>query len=94
MRFIELLQSASEWHDDDTTIYVAQPWSCDTDAVIIKPAPDTTEPVERGETSFSYFLETVIARDFLEDYVASERGTSATERERCERLIRYAEDDA
>ena len=52
------------------------------------------EPVERGETSFSYFLETVIAHDFIEDYLASERGASATVRERCERLIRYAEDDA
>ncbi|HEX8483820.1 hypothetical protein [Sphingomonas sp.] len=94
LRLIDLLQSTSEWQDDDATIYVAQPWSGDSDAVIIKSAPDTTEPVKHGEISYSYFLEAFIARDFIKDYAASGEGASATESERCERLIRYAEDDA
>jgi hypothetical protein len=93
LRLIELLQSASEWQDDDATIYVAQPWSGEADAVIIKPAPDTTEPVKRGEISYSYFLEAFIARDFIKEYAAGD-GASATESERCERLILYAENDA
>ncbi len=93
MRLIKLLQSASEWQDDDATIYVAQPWSGEADAVIIKPAPDTTELIKRGEISYCYFLEALIARDFIKEYAAGE-GASATESERCDRLIVYAEDDA
>lgn len=93
MRLIGLLKSASEWQDDDATIYVARPWSCEADAIVIKPAPDTAEPVKRGEISYSYFLEAFIARDFIKEYAAGE-GASVTEGERCERLILYAEDDA
>lgn len=94
MGLIELLQSASTWNDDDASIYLAHPWSCEADAIVIQPAPDTTEPVQRDATSYSYFLETLIARDFIESYATSAEGASATTRERCERLIRYAEDDA
>ena len=87
MRLIELMDGASTWSDDDTTIYVARPWSCDADAVLVSPAPDTTEPVERDGALFDYFLETFIAREVIE-------GLAGSADQRCQRLIAYAENDA
>ena len=87
MRLIELVEGASTWTDDDTTIYVARPWSCDADAMLVSPAPDTTEPVEQGGKLYDYVLETFIAREVLE-------GLAGSADQRCQRLISYAEDDA
>jgi hypothetical protein len=40
----------------------------DAEAVLVTPAPNTTEPIQRGETSYDYFIEFIIAREFIEDY--------------------------
>ena len=93
MTLIELLQRSAEW-DEDATIYVARPWTCDAEAILVTPSPDTTAPVERDSTSYDYFLETFIAREFSEDYAASEEGAFSSIEGRCERLISYAENDA
>jgi hypothetical protein len=87
MQLIELLEGASAWTDDDTTIYVTRPWSCDADAVLVSPAPATTEPVERNGKPYDYFLETFIAREVIE-------GLAGSTDQRCQRLIDYAENDA
>ncbi|HEX8303069.1 hypothetical protein [Sphingomonas sp.] len=94
MRLIELLRSASEWSDEDTTIYVAPEWSGNAEAILVTPAPDTTEPVVRDGRRYDYFLETFVAREVIEDYASTAEGAHATEEERCNRLIRYAQDDA
>jgi hypothetical protein len=87
LRLIELVKGASTWTDDDT-IYVARPWSCDADAMLVSPAPNATEPVDRGGKRYDYFLETFIAREVLERVVGPAE-------ERCQRLIDYyAENDA
>ncbi|OWQ97721.1 hypothetical protein [Sphingopyxis witflariensis] len=87
MRLVELITRASDWTDDDSTIYVAKPWSGDADAIVVSPAPDTTEPVERDGVKYDYFLETFIARDLLE-------GLNGSPDDRCQRLVDYAENDA
>jgi hypothetical protein len=93
MKLIELLQQSDEW-EEEATIFVARPWSCDAEAILVSPAPDTTAPVERNGTSFAYFLETFLAREFSEEYAASDEGASSSAEERCQRLNTYAEDDA
>jgi hypothetical protein len=93
MKLIELLQQSDEW-DEEAAIFVARPWACDAEAILVSPAPDTTAPVERNGISFDYFLETFIAREFSEDYAASDEGASSSAEKRCERLITYAENDA
>jgi hypothetical protein len=87
MRLIELIARASDWTDDDTAIYVARPWCRDADAILVSPAPDTTEPVERDGVHYAYFFETFIARDVLE-------GLDGSVDNWCQRLIDYAENDA
>lgn len=93
MQLVELLKSLAEW-DDEQTIYVAQPWSCKASAMLLIPSNDTTEPVVAGPITYEYFLELFIAKQVLEDFTACSEGASATEWQRCERLIRYARDDA
>lgn len=87
MRLIELLQGEPSWTDDDTTIYVARPWSCDAEAMLVSPSPATTEPVERNGKLYDYFLETFITREVIE-------GLAGSAEELCQRLIDYAENDA
>jgi hypothetical protein len=93
MKLIELLQQSDGW-DDDATIYVARPWSCDAQAILVSLSSDTAAPVERDGTSYEYFLEAFIAREFSEDYSASAEGAIESTLARCERLIAYAENDA
>jgi hypothetical protein len=93
VRLIELVRRAATWVDDDV-IYVEAPWSPDADAVFVVAEGRGAESVTFHAKQYDYFLETFIARDFLEDYAASTEGVSATEREQCECLIRYARDDA
>ena len=93
MKLIDLLRQPGGW-EEDATIYVARPWSCEAEAILVSPAPDTAEPVDQNGRLYDYFLETFIAREFLDDYGASPDGADATERARCERLIFYAENDA
>jgi len=94
VRLLELIRTAPEWRDDDTSIYVVRSWSCDADAILISPSPETTEPIERHGVKYHYFLETFIAREVIEDYLASEQGRHASDRHLCQRVIAYAENDA
>ncbi|MNS62929.1 hypothetical protein D3C72_960100 [compost metagenome] len=87
MRLIELIEHASEWTGDDKTLYVARPWSCDADAIIVSPATDTIEPLEQAGRRYDYFLETFIVQEVL-------YGLGGTAEQRCQRLIGYAENDA
>ncbi|NMN06421.1 MULTISPECIES: hypothetical protein [unclassified Novosphingobium] len=93
MRLIELIRDAADL-DDDLIIYAVAPWSPDADTVLVVVQGNSAEPVTFHGRQYDYFLESFIARNFIEDYAASVEGASATERERCERLIRYAQDDA
>jgi hypothetical protein len=53
-----------------------------------------TNPVQQGGRTYDYFLETFIARAFLDDFAQSAEGSAASGEEKCGRLIRYALDDA
>ena len=87
MQLIDLLGQRHDWHDDDTTIYVEQPWTCEADAILVTPSPERTEPIRRDGRTYEYFLETFIIGEVFESY-------SGPEKDFCERLIRYAIDDA
>lgn len=94
MELIEIMRRDELADDEEATIYVARPWSPEADAIVVSPAPSTTSPVERDGRAFDYFLEGFLAREFLEDLEASGEFKGASERQLCERLIRYADADA
>ena len=89
MKLRELLRDRHNWSNDDT-IYVVEPWDEGADALLSSATPDTAGPIIQGGKTYAYFLECFIARDFLDDLNAPDDVGEAA----CERLIRYAADDA
>jgi hypothetical protein len=79
--------------DPDATIYVAEPWACESSATVDVEPPSGELPETASRHGLKYFLEVFVARDFIEDW-QSTLDKPPTDRERCERLIRYAVDDA
>ncbi len=82
-----------EVYDAESTIYAVQPWTCDSEAVVVREPPQGGVPPEATSRSAAYLIEVFIAREFLEGWTISEE-RSVSVREQCERLIRYAVDDA
>lgn len=79
--------------DPDATIYVAEPWSRESSALVgFEPASGGL-PEAASRNGLKYFLEVFVARDFLADWQAT-LDQQPTDQERCERLIRYAVNDA
>lgn len=89
MKLRELLRDRRDWSDYET-IYVIEPWGGDADALLSIDTLGTTDPIVQAGKSYAYFLEGFIARDFLDDLGAPDDVDEAY----CERLIRYAIDDA
>jgi hypothetical protein len=94
VKLIEVLRKRDLGENEQATIYVARPWSPEAEAIVVSPAPTATGPVERDGRTFDYFLEAYIAQEFLEDLAASGELDDPSEKELCERLVRYAETDA
>lgn len=79
--------------DQEATIYAAQPWTSESTAVVA-PEPETrTNPESAVLEGLRYFLEVSLACEFLEGW-ESTLGRLPSDKERCERLIRYAAQDA
>ncbi|WP_149340237.1 hypothetical protein [Neorhizobium sp. P12A] len=89
MTLRELLCRRREWSEENT-IFVVEPWSEDSAAFLSNEATETTDPIIQSGKCYAYFLEGFIARDFLDDLGAPDDVGEAA----CERLIRYAIDDA
>src|SRR4051794_40195554 len=79
--------------DGDATIYVAEPWTAQSSSIVETEPTTGGLPIEASNHGLQYFLEVFIARDFLDDW-ASGLEQTPSDLQRCERLIRYAKDDA
>jgi hypothetical protein len=91
-RLIELVKDL-ERLDQEATIYVEQPWECESEAIVAIETPNRKRLEVATEQGFKYFLEVSISRDLIADWETS-LGKVATNRDRCERLIQYAINDA
>jgi hypothetical protein len=95
-KLIKLVERLDELDDEDT-IYVCEPWTEDSDAMVARDDPDSglpfETPREAADAGMTYFLEVFVACEFLEDWTASldEKPTLAAT---CRRLIEYAINDA
>jgi len=92
MTLLETIEKLSELNRN-YTIYAAKPWTPQSAAVVAEEPPRGGVPPEAAERRLSYFLEILIARDFLDDWQAGSR-KQFTAQERCQRLIDYATNDA
>ena len=80
-----------ESYDADLTIYATKPWTCESDALVAREPAEGGVPPEARMCRAEYFLEIFVANEVLEGWFAAARPST---RERCDRLIRYAIDDA
>ena len=90
MTLIEAVQQLAKF-DDDLTIYARDPWGPSTE---VKLAVEGSEEEKKAKSvRLRYFLEVSIAREFLEDWRATQKKTP-TDEQSCARLIDYATNDA
>ena len=93
MTLLEVASKIGEL-DPELTIYAVSPWAPESPAVVTaQPEGGRGVPLEAAKNRMSYFLEVFIARDFVEDWEASQRPTPSAA-DRCHRLIAYATNDA
>lgn len=78
--------------DPEQTIYAKAPWQTESEAVISAEAQGLPVPEQLARQGFSYFLEVSVAGEVIPDL--SHVQPSFTLEQWCERLIRYAENDA
>ena len=79
--------------DEDFTIYAAEPWMKNSTAIVAQEPEAGGLPTEAEKLGLKYFLEVIIARDFLDDWKGS-LNQVPTLQEKCARLIQYAVNDA
>ncbi len=91
-RLVEAITLWDRWGRNQT-LYLTEPWSAEAQLIIVTGLFDDTAPVVCDGASFSYFIEAAIAREFLEDYIAS-KPIAPEARGLADRLVRYAADDA
>jgi hypothetical protein len=93
LRSLTIVVGALESFDHDATIYAAKPWTEMSAAFVDLEPPRGERPEAAVITELDYFLEIVIAQEFLLGWEATlERRPTAAER--CQRLIEYATNDA
>lgn len=91
-RLVEAITLWDRWGRNQT-LYLAEPWSADAELVIVTALPDDTTSVVRDGATFSYFVEAAIAREFLEEYIAS-LPSAPQASDLADRLVTYAANDA
>lgn len=92
LQLIELLMQVDDWKGDAGTIYVERPWSLDAKAIVVHSAPYTIDAIGRDGKTYHYFLETFVARKFLDEFARTGDGTSASDIQKYDCLVRYARD--
>lgn len=92
VELIHVIAKLSEF-DELQTIYARQPWTANSHAMVAQETDSGELPLEAQRLGCSYFLEVIIAREFLEDW-NNGPGKTATIESQCDRLIQYAMNDA
>lgn len=75
------------------TIYVAEPWTHSSTAVVAADPGARRIPAEAAEVGGVYFLEVFLAADLIADVLATS-AEKPSSHELCQHLIRYAIHDA
>jgi hypothetical protein len=91
MRLSDIVKELSST-DQELTIYVAEPWSPHSQAMLAREPDEGGVPAEASGAHMTYFLEVFIAQEFVRDLVAALSDSSLDDL--CERLVKYAKYDA
>ena len=91
-KLLDIVGRLSDFDEDDT-IYVAEPWTEDS-AAMVAPEPDEgLVPKKAAKAGLTYFIEIFIAIEFTEAWVASQEEKPSLSAI-CQRLVEYATNDA
>src|SRR5262245_39501929 len=91
LRLMDVVKNLDAF-DEELTIYAVRPWTAESEAIVARESDTGNPPPEANSRHAAYFIEIAIAREFLEDWAASD--DRPTTQEQCDRLIRYAAHDA
>ncbi len=92
MNLLQVISNLSDF-DEDHTIYAEEPWSPDSEAMVRPEPEDGSVPGDASAKGLTYFIEVFLAKEFLHDWAAGQPREPSS-REKAERLIKYAVDDA
>lgn len=92
MKLLDIVGRLPEFDEEDT-IYVSEPWTEDSDAMVATGPEGALVPAEAAKEGLTYFLEIHIAIEVIEGWVASLKEKPSLSAI-CERLIYYATYDA
>lgn len=92
MRLLDIVGRLPEFDEKDT-IYVSEPWTEDSDAMVATGPQDALVPAEAAKEGLAYFLEINLAIEITEALVASQKEKPSISAI-CERIIYYATYDA
>jgi hypothetical protein len=79
--------------DEESTIYATRPWARDSVALVAREPDAGGLPQDAQIAGLHYFIEVLIAKEFLSDWARNEKRTIPLQ-EQCDRLIHYAIYDA
>lgn len=89
---MEIVHSCNGLNEVDT-IYAREPWTEQSMAIVATEPSSGNLPEDAKNLGLRYFLEVSVAHEFLVDWCQSlER--EPTPKEKCQRLIQYAINDA
>ena len=92
MTLIEIVCNLESF-DNEGIICATKPWTENSQGIVVLEPEAGRLPAQAERLGMDYFLEVLIARDFLEGWKAT-FGTEPTLEETCARLIKYASTDA
>ena len=92
IKLLDIVGRLSDFDEEDT-IYVSEPWTEDSDAMVATEPEGALVPAEAAKEGLTYFIEIDGAIEFTEAWVASLKEKPSLSAI-CERLIYYATYDA
>ena len=82
IKLLDIVGRLSDFDEDDT-IYVAEPWTEDSNAMVATAPDDSTVPPKAAaKAGLTYFIEIFIAIEFTEAWVASRHDVTNGRRQR------------
>jgi len=92
MSSLQVILSRLEESDEDQTIYAAEPWNPESDALLaIEGNPEADAALDAG---LRYFIEVSIAQDVIETWIHWRNGRIPTPLEIANAVIFYATNDS
>jgi len=92
MKLWEVIDAIDSF-DEEHTIYAETPWTENSESIVAEEPVEGGLPIEAKRMGMEYFLEIFHAKDFLEGLQSNSPCVLGT-KDKCDRLIRYAINDA